>query len=147
MNNVPLQVNVTLTNEKVQFSGQAGDNQPIAIDYAPPLGDGAGYTSLELFLVSLASCSGSTVATLLRRMRKTVLGLKVNASGLRREQHPTSFETVKLEFIVNSNDVEEGDIEKAIQLSEETFCPVWAMVKNNVEIITEYQIMQNKTGL
>jgi uncharacterized OsmC-like protein len=31
--------------------------------------------------------------------------------------------------------------QKAIQLSEETYCPVWAMVKNNVEIETDYKII------
>jgi putative redox protein len=26
-------------------------------------------------------------------------------------------------------------------MSEETYCPVWAMLKNNVEIITEFRIV------
>lgn len=140
MGNIPLEVNVNLINDKLQFSGRAGENEPIAIDYVPPLGDGAGYTPLELLLVSLAACSGSTVATLLRRMRKTVFGMKVEARGIRRDEHPTSFQTISLEFLVNSNDVEASDIEKAIQLSEESFCPVWAMLKNNVEISTRFTI-------
>jgi putative redox protein len=32
-------------------------------------------------------------------------------------------------------------MQRAIRLSEETFCPVWAMLKNNVEIITEHRII------
>ena len=137
----PLEVSVDLMNEKIQFSGVSRTNPAITIDYIPPLGDGEGYMPLELLLISLASCSGATVATLLRKMRKTVSGLKVNAGGIQRDQHPTSFQKIYLEFILNSGDAADPDIQKAIQLSEESFCPVWAMLKNNVEIVTEYRII------
>ncbi len=136
-----LEVSVALTNQKVQFTGVAQSNPAITIDYIPPLGDGQGYMPLELLLISLAACSGSTVATLLRRIGKTVDGLQVKAKGARRQVHPTSFERILLEFRLSSVDATEADLQKAIQLSEETVCPVWAMLKNNVEIGWEYSII------
>ncbi|MDR3598946.1 MAG: OsmC family protein, partial [Desulfosporosinus sp.] len=111
------------------------------IDCLPPLGDGQGYTPLELLLISLASCSGTTVLTLLRKMRKNISGLKVNAKGIRREQPPTSFQKITLEFVINSEDVQSSEVEKAIKLTEETYCPVWTMLKNNVEVIPEFRIV------
>ncbi len=72
---------------------------------------------------------------------KNISGFKVNAKGIRRDMHPTSFQKIFLEFILNSEDTEDSDIQKAIQLSEETYCPVWAMLKNNVEVISEYKII------
>jgi len=136
-----LEVSVALTNQKVQFTGVAQSNPAITIDYITPLGDGQGYMPLELLLISLAACSGSTVATLLRRIGKTVDGLQVKAKGARRQVHPTSFERILLEFRLSSVDATEADLQKAIQLSEETVCPVWAMLKNNVEIGWEYSII------
>jgi putative redox protein len=136
-----LEVTVDLVNEKVKFTGVAGSNPAITIDYTPPLGDGQGYMPLELLLISLAACSGSTVAALLRKMRKNVSGLKVNAKGTRRVVHPTSFDSIFLEFVLTSPDAEAADIQKAIQLSEEAYCPVWALLKNNVEIAYEYKII------
>lgn len=143
MNNEPLEVNVNLINQKVQFAGVSNLNpdRPIIMDYFPPLGDGQGYTGLELLLVSFAGCSSTAIVALLRRMRKTVNGFSVNATGIRREQPPTSFEKIHLEFIVNSNDVDESVMEKVIRMSEESVCPVWAMIKNNVEISTDYKII------
>lgn len=135
-----LEVTATLDNAKVHFSGQAGDNPAIAIDYTPPLGDGAGYLPLELLLVSLAACSGATVASLLRRMKKDVAGLRVQARGLRREAHPLAFHTIYLDFQVTSADAAEADIHKALQLSEETYCPVWAMLKASVTIHSSVQL-------
>lgn len=141
MNRESLEVNVSLINEKVKFEGRAGENPAITIDYIPPIGDGEGYLSLELLLLSLASCSGSTILALLRNMGKNVDEFKVNAQGIRKWEHPKGFKSIKLEFLIRSKDDIEGSLQKAIGLSEETFCPIWAMLKNNVEIITGYKMI------
>jgi len=132
----------TLINNKMKFSGISRDNDEIIIDYSKPIGDGEGYTPLELFLVSFAACSGSTVSQLLRMMNKDVSGLKISAYGDRREEHPTYFKKILIHFELKSKDAEASDMEKAIKLSEEKFCPVWNMVKNNVEISFDYEIIK-----
>lgn len=141
MGNELIEVAVELTNDKLQFKGTARSNPVIICDYTPPLGDGQGYTGLELFLVSLADCSGSTIVSLLRKMKRDVSGFRVNAGGVRREQHPTSFTRIDLEFILYSRDAAATDMQKAIQLVEEKYCPVWAMIKNNVEVVTQFKII------
>ena len=135
-----LMVTASLMNQKVKFKGESRSNPEIILDYTPPIGDGEGYTSLELLLISLASCSGTSITLLLRKMRKDVSGLKINVRGNRREQHPTSFDKIFLEFNLVSKDAEDADFEKVIKLSEESICPVWNMIKNNVEISYEYKI-------
>jgi putative redox protein len=136
-----LEVMVNSTDHKVQCMGTAGANPAITFDYRQPLGDGQGYTPLEVLLMSLAVCSVTTIVYLLRKMKKNVSGFKVNAKGIRRETHPTSLEKISLEFILTSRDIADSEMQKAIQLSEDTYCPVWAMLKNNVEIKTEYKII------
>ena len=132
---VPLSIAVELVNDKVRFSGSTRGLPPVSADYFPPLGDGQGYTGLELLLLSLAVCSGTAILPLLRRMRKTVAGLRVSASGVRRSEHPTSFTRIDLEFSLASPDAVATDLEKAIALAEGSICPVWAMLKGNVEIV------------
>ena len=138
-----VEVTMDLTNQKVRFSGTAGSNPAILCDYSPPLGDGMGYTGLQLLLMSLAACSATSVVALLKKMRKSLTGFHVDAKGLRREEHPTSFESISLDFTVNSPDAGEADVRKVIQLSEESVCPVWAMLKNSVEIKTEFRIIKD----
>jgi putative redox protein len=137
------EVTVTLTNDKVQFNGvsRANPGRDIAFDYHPPIGDGQGYNGLELLLMSLAGCSGTAVLFLLRKMRKNITGLTVNAKGMRRSEPPLKFEKIFLKFILNSKDTQDVDVQKAIQLAEESICPVWQMIKNNVEVVTEYKII------
>ena len=137
------EVTVHLTNQKVQFIGVSKSNpdHSITFDYKPPIGDGQGYNGLELLLMSLSGCSATAIVYLLRKMGKTVSGLEVNAKGIRREQPPIKFEKIFLEFILNSKDTKDADIQKAIQLADQSVCPVWQMVKNNVEVVSEYKII------
>lgn len=136
MNN-NLTVTADLINDKVKFSGVSRYNQEIIIDSV----DGEGYTPLELFLMSLATCSGMTLALLLRKMYKEVSQLKVIASGERRATYPTYFKSIHIIFELASKDVQTDEIESTIKLMEESLCPVWNMVKSNVEISCEYKII------
>ena len=101
-NQLEVSVDLTNQNQKVQFTGVARLNPAIIIDSKSPQVDGQDYSPLELLLLSLASCSGSTVVTLLRKMRKNISGVKVRAKGIRREQSPTSFQKIILEFVISS---------------------------------------------
>jgi putative redox protein len=138
--NEQTEISLELVNDKIQFKGTARDNEPVMMDYFPPLGDGKGYTGLELLLVSFAGCSSTSIVYLLRKMGKTVSGLKVTSRGERKEKPPLSFSKIFVEYTITSENVTEADMEKAIKLSEESVCPVWDMVKGNVEIIAKYKI-------
>ncbi len=139
MNN--LEINLHTVNNKVKFVSNAENKPEIIIDYIPPIGDGEGYTSLELLLISFSSCISTALLTILRsRMHKNVASLKTNAKGIVREEHPRALSHIQLEMIFESPDVEEADVEKALTVSEEKLCPVWAMLKGNVEISVSYVI-------
>jgi putative redox protein len=129
-----LTASIRLLNEKLHFEGEVDGNEPVSIDYTPPLGDNLGYTSLELLLLSLSSCVGSAVLTFLRKMKKNITACEISAKGIRREEHPTGFKTISLFITLSSTDTTPDDMNKVLKLSEEMYCPVWAMLKGNVEI-------------
>ncbi|MGD0753856.1 MAG: OsmC family protein [Bacteroidales bacterium] len=131
---------VVLINDKLNFKGIAGVNNPVSIDYIPPLGDNLGYTSLELLLLSLSSCIGSSVLLFLRKMKKTIAGFEIKSRGLRKEEHPTGFKIIFVEINLKSSDVTVDNMNKVIKLSEDTYCPVWSMIKGNAEIDVKYKI-------
>lgn len=137
-----LEASVKLLDDKMMYEGSSGDNPKIITDYPPPVGNGKGYTSLQIFLISLSSCLGGSVGPLLRRMGKDVGGLTIAAKGERREQHPTCFEKIELNISLTSKDATEEDVDKVIKLSEEKICPVLAMIKGNVEVSIKYEIVK-----
>jgi putative redox protein len=126
---------LVLINDRLHFEGFADQNQPVSIDYTPPLGDNLGYTSLELLLLSLSSCIGSSILTLLRKMRKNITSFEIDSRGIRKQEHPTAFKTIILDIKLSSPDTSADDILKVIKLSEDTYCPVWSMMKGNVEVV------------
>jgi putative redox protein len=125
---------------KMKFAGTSRRNPPVPIDYAPPLGDDEGYRGMELLLLSLAACSGQTVAGLLRKMKQDLKGLEVTASGEKRDEHPKTFSAVKLEFVIRGGGVSEESARQAVALSEEKYCPVWATLKPVVPISSAIRI-------
>jgi putative redox protein len=129
-------------DDKVRFVGQTDSRHSVAIDYPPPLGDGDGFTGLQMLLLSLAGYSGTSVISLLRRMRQPVQGKMVHATGQRRDEHPTVLTDIELEFSVSGGGVDSAAVARAIQMSEEQFCPVWAMLKAGTAITSRYSITE-----
>lgn len=140
MSDTPLTAGIRLTNDKLRFDAALRDNPPIVSDYIPPLGDGKGYTPLEIFLISFLTCSGGTIVSLLRKKRKTVTSFAMRAEGFRRGEHPTSFEKIVLHCDLVSPDATDEDMRRCIELTEEKYCPVWAMIRGNVEVVVDYII-------
>lgn len=133
----------TLVDGQAKFASTARGLPPIVTDSAPPFGEGLEYKPLELFLISLATCAATTVAPILRKKRRTVERLVVRATGERREEHPTSFSRIVLRFELTSPDATDEDLRRSIELTEEKYCPVWAMVKGNVAVETPFEIRRN----
>lgn len=140
MNNGMLEVNLHTINDKVRFDACAPDKPAIAIDYFPPVGDGEGYTSLELLMASFASCVGTALLTLLRAMRKTVSALETEARGAQCPEHPKKLSRIDLSMVFTSPDLEEADVQKALAMAEEKYCPVWAMIKGTTEVGVTFAI-------
>lgn len=139
-----LEVSLQLVNDKLHFMAYTDFEKPVSIDYVPPFGDNLGYTSLELLLMSLASCYGSTLQLLFKKMNKTITNMEIKTNGQRKETHPTCFFLITIDFTFKSNNLESADVEKAIKIAEDSLCPVYAMIKGNVEVKTNYTILSNK---
>jgi len=99
----------------------------------------AGLKPMELLLASLATCAGSVVALLLDRMKQPVARLEVDVRGSRRDEHPTVFTEISLEFAIHGAGVDPSAVEKAIAQADEKLCPVWAMLKPGTSITTSYR--------
>ena len=95
------------TELRVQAVHEAGlrmraTNGPFTVttDYPlTPADRAAGFKPMELLLASLAACAGSVVASLLARLHQPVAGVEVDARGERRDEHPTVFTTIALDFL------------------------------------------------
>jgi putative redox protein len=125
----------------MEFAISDGEHE-ITIDYPLPGSEGElkGMTPLRLLLASLAGCSGSSVAALLRRDGQPVTCVEVTARGQRRDEHPTVITSIELEFVLKGA-VDPARVEHALKLSEAQICPVWAMLKTGTPISSSYRVV------
>ena len=136
-----LNVEVGDLTGKMNLTGKGHSPFTVSIDYPPPLGEDNGFTSLELLMVSLASCSAHTIKYILGSSGCEVEDIKVAATGHRRlDKHPTLLTKIELSYILTGKQLEKGRVEDAIRKAEEVMCPVWALLKGNVEIAWKHSI-------
>ena len=115
----------------------------VTADYPLQPGEtAAGMKPLELLLAALAACGGSVVALLLQRMGQPIAGLEVDVRGNRRDEHPTVFTHISMEFRVRGAGVDPAAIEQAIQQADERLAPVWAMLKPGTLITTSVRLVE-----
>lgn len=134
-----LTASVKLLNQKLHFEGTADGNMPVSIDYTPPFGDNLGYTSLELFLLSLSSCAGSAILVILRKINKQIEKFEIKSTGIRRQNHPTGFENITLDVVIKSPDIAAADLEIVLEKIE-AICPVLSMLDKSIKTKINFEI-------
>ncbi len=132
----------TVFKAGMKFDGISGRaRKSVAIDFAPEGEVPDGFSPLELLLTSLAGCSGQVAVGLLKRMGQDVKDLTVHAVGIQKEIHPKVLTSIELEFEFRGGTLDGAAVEKALGLSEERFCPVWAMLKSAAPIKATYRLI------
>jgi putative redox protein len=140
---VPTELRVHAVHEGGLRMRATNGPHTVTTDYPlSPHEQASGFKPMELLLVSLAACAGSVVASLLGRLHQPVDGVEVEAHGQRRDEHPTVFTTIGLEFVVRGRGVEPASVEKAIAHADR-LCPVWAMLKAGTAMTTTYRIVED----
>ena len=120
-------------------AGRAGTT--VDIDFGREGETIAGYTPMELVLASLCGCSGQVTVGLLARMGQEVRDLVIHAKGTKKEIHPAVFTSIDLEFEFRGGKIDAASVDKALALSEERYCPVWAMLKAASPIKATYRLL------
>ncbi len=97
-------------------------------------------TPMELVLMALGSCSAIDVVSILRKARTPAAALRVELAAERREEHPRIFTKIHLEYVVRGEGIKASALERAIKLSEETYCSVAGMLRGSVAITSSYRL-------
>ena len=104
----------------LRFVGGAPDGPLTAID-----GDNAAAPGPMLtLLLAAASCSGSDVVVILKKMRVQLRELRIEASGLRREQEPRRYTAIHLDYHLAGEGIDQAKAQRAVSLSIEKYCSV-----------------------
>ncbi|MCX6156172.1 MAG: OsmC family protein [Candidatus Kapabacteria bacterium] len=122
----------TRLDGKMRIVGSNSSGYETAFDTLESVGgDNSAATPMEILLQALGACTTMDIVSILRKKRKTVNDLKINIEGNKSENHPKVFQKVHLSFELHSPDAEMKDFERAVELSQTTYCSVAATLKRS----------------
>jgi putative redox protein len=103
-------------------------------------GDGsAGPNPVQAVAIGLAGCMAADIVALLEKGRHPLTGLRVSFTGERAPTPPRRFTRIALHFHV-SGGVASDAVERAIALSRETYCSVWHSMRQDIDLVTTFDI-------
>ncbi|MEO7136414.1 MAG: OsmC family protein [Gemmatimonadales bacterium] len=112
---------VVLTwQEGVRFSGGAPEGPSTIVDGDNDAGPGPMLT----LLLAAGSCSGSDVVVILEKMRVQLRRLRIDVTGVRREQEPRRYIAIHFDYHVAGEGLDQAKATRAIDLSLEKYCSV-----------------------
>lgn len=102
---------------------------------------GEGTTPPEMLLMSLAACMGIDVVDILEKMRVPLSGLTVRVEGDRRANSPRRYTAVRLTYRTEGlPEAELPKLERAIDLSRDTYCSVLHTLRPDLDISFQIEI-------
>lgn len=126
--------------EEMSFEGMV-DGHKIVLDANPEFGGkDKGPRPKPLMLLALAGCTAMDVVSLLKKMRVEVEDFNVDVEGELTEEHPKKYTKMNVIYSFKGKDLDLEKINKAIAMSEEKYCGVYAIYKQAMEMSYEVKI-------
>ena len=97
---------------------------------------------MEMLLMALGACTATDVVVVLQKKRQTLESLEVICSGERAVEPPTVWTTLEILYRLRGT-LDEKAVKHAIELSEEKYCSVAAMLKKTAKVTWRYEILSS----
>jgi putative redox protein len=95
---------------------------------------------MELLLMALGACTATDIVIILGKKRQPLESLEVICSGEKAAEPPQVW--TKLDILLRlRGKLEESGVKQAIQLSEEKYCSVSAILKKTAELTWRFEIL------
>jgi len=93
---------------------------------------------MQAFLMALGGCTGMDVVAILMKMKQPPRKFEIFIEGERATEHPKVYTKVHIKYVLEGVDYEKA--KKAVELSQNRYCPISAMLRRSgCEI--EYEII------
>lgn len=97
----------------------------------------------ELLLLAAGACTATDVASILTKKRLHVTRYVIEVSGVRRDDFPRKFTSIKVHHILTGHNLSPHAVAQAIELSDTKYCSVAASLRPGVEIQTSFEIIED----
>ena len=98
---------------------------------------------MELVIMALGACTATDVVVILEKKRQKLAALEVLVSGERAPAPPTVWTKIEILYRLKGR-LDEAAVKQAIELSQEKYCSVEAMLKKTAEVTWRYEIVKEE---
>ena len=138
-----LQVEATLSGT-MRFDIATGSGHQIVVDANEQSGGkDEGARPMELLLVALAGCAGMDIISILRKKRQQVDTYTVSIQGERADEQPKPFTNITVKHQLTGHAIKPQAVQRAIDLTEQRYCGVSAMLGKSAHIIHTFSITES----
>lgn len=102
-----------------------------------------GANGADLLPLSLIGCAAWDVMNIVQKQRQQVTRLEVSADSEREDAPPWRFKKITIVYRFSGHDLDAAAIERAIELSENKYCSIYATLRDVIEIRSSYQIVED----
>lgn len=139
-----MRVELQRVDDAFHFEAVGMEGVKVDVDGSRNIGAaGAGARPMELILMGLGGCSAIDVILILKKQRQVIEDLKIVLDGERVDETPAVFKTIQMDFQFKG-ELDRDKVKRAIALSVEKYCSVYAMLAETAEITHTFSINGEK---
>jgi putative redox protein len=118
------------------------DNHTIRLDAPESMGGGGtGPGPKKMMLLALSGCTGMDVVLILKKMRVVIDKMEIEVEADLTKLHPKHYTKMHVIYTFYGKDLPLEKIQKAVKLSEDTYCGVRAVYAKTMEMSSEVRIV------
>jgi len=127
----------TLFNAPMAFTASI-DGHDVKMDAtADDGGEDSGPSPKRLMLASLAGCTGIDIVSILNKMKVHFSDFSIGVHAALSAEHPQIYNLVKITYKIKLAEEDKSKMIKAVSLSTEKYCGVFAMFSSFAKMDTE----------
>ena len=96
----------------------------------------------DMMAMALIGCSSVDVVEILKKQRQDLQELKVTAQSTQDDDPPWRFRKIHIHYQAIGKDIDLEKLGKAIRISEEKYCSVYATLRDAIEITHDYEVVE-----
>jgi putative redox protein len=127
----------TVFNSHMSFTADIDGHKITMDDPSDETSENSGPSPKRMMLASLAGCTGIDIVSILNKMRVPFSNFSINIHAALTNEHPKIYNQVKITYKIKMAEEDKTKMIKAVGLSTENYCGVFAMFKTFAKMDTE----------
>lgn len=132
---------LTVFNDHMAFTADINGHKVRMDTTADDGGEDSGPSPKRMMLASLAGCTGIDIVSILNKMKVAFSDLSINVHAALSADHPKIYDHVKVTYKIKLAEADKSKMIKAVELSTEKYCGVFAMFRKFAKMDTEIEYL------